>query len=168
MSLWYLPHDQQLQVCRMHRVEQMKRWCSKHHTSAWLSSSSVQTEMSQSGVPWKLSSLAVDQQRALFGGILPSWVRMVHACIGVGSGICASHKKSSGTLSSPVRSFIEYWNVNSYKVSAFSSPNVRPQTPVYLQVPNLYKIMYTCMYEFYMCLINRQTLNILFNHLIIQ
>ena len=97
---------------------------------------------------------------ALFGGILPSWVRTY---IGVGSGICASCKKSSGTLASPVRS----WNVNSYKVSAFPSPNVRPQnTDVPASAQYLY--MYACMYEFYTWLINRQTLNILFNHVAIN
>ena len=36
-----------------------------YNIPAWLSSASVQTEMSQSGVPWKLSPLAVDQQHCL-------------------------------------------------------------------------------------------------------
>ena len=129
--------------CRM-GVEQIKRGCNKHHTlfrHGWVHS--VQTETSQSGVPWKLSPLAVDQQHCLEESCLPESEWYMH--ISVGSGICASRKNLVEYLHLLWLESLLKRNVNNYKISAFSPPNVRLQTLMYLEVPSIF--VYVRMYE---------------------
>ena len=57
-----VPQEYHLCLCE---VSQVHRNHHTLHTPAWQSSSSVQTETSQSGVPWKLFPLAVNQQHCL-------------------------------------------------------------------------------------------------------
>ena len=130
--------------CRM-GVEQIKRGCNNYHTlyrHGWVHS--VQTETSQSGVPWKLSPLAVNQQHCLEESCLPESEWYMHISVLALESVHLA-KNLVEYLHLLLLEGLLKRNVNNYKISAFSPPNVRPQTLMYLEVPSIF--VYVRMYE---------------------